>query len=306
MELATDLSHRFQNVGSGVAVERQRERLDGIPSQRKLTIPKEVLADRYRQLDINTRLVACLLLIIVARDGRLERYVRRQPMQLPVPEELHVLVLLIDEMGEGLERLGVGCPAVIHRPTIVVSVLIDIVRVIEVLLAEGVAEREVGRIPWHGILHCLHVELEVRDGEILCYAISHSIFHDTVFLVFGLTGGNSFLESDILIKRIILGCRLFVAIRIIDRSTQFHLLGDETTQITLHSNIVLVEIIQSTVREALVHRSEAFGLLMESHIDGSYITHVERHGGTSCPTALGIKVGHTQLIDPNDTTLGRG
>ena len=45
---------------------------------------------------------------------------------------------------------------------------------------------------------------------------------------------------------------------------------------------------------------------MVAQIDRSDITHVECHGCLGCPTALAVKVGHTQFIDPNDATLGRG
>ena len=57
-------------------------------------------------------------------------------MQLPITEEFHVFVLLIDEMGEGLERLGIRRPTVLQTAAIVVGVLIDILRVIHVLLVE--------------------------------------------------------------------------------------------------------------------------------------------------------------------------
>ena len=152
---------------SRVAVKRSGDRLDDIPGEGELTVPKEVLADRWNQFDVDARLVSRLLLIIVARNVRAERDVGGQVMQFPVPEELHVLVLFINETGEGLEWLGIGRPAVLHRPAVVVGVFIDVLRVIEMLLTEGVAEREVGGIPRHGILHRPHVKLEARNREIL-------------------------------------------------------------------------------------------------------------------------------------------
>ena len=226
-------------------------------------------------------------------------------MQLPITEELHVLVFLVNEVRERLERLGVWRPAVLHRSTIVIGVLINIIRIVEMLLVERVTEREVGRIPRHGILHRLDVKLKSRDREVLSGTLGDRILHDTVLLLFCLADVHSLFQPDVLIKRIILGRGLLVAVGIIDGSMQLDLLGHKTSQIGLNCDIVLVIVVQSAVRETLIHRTKALGFLMEAHIKCSDITHVECHRGLGSPTALGIKVSNTQFIDPNDTTLGR-
>ena len=208
-------------------------------------------------------------------------------------------------MREGLEGLSIGRPTILHRATIVVSVLIDIIGIIEMLLAEGVAEREVCRIPWHGILHRLDVKLEARDGEILGRALSDGIVHDAVLLVLGLTDLYSIIQLNILVHGVVLGCRLLVAIGIIDRSMQFDLFGNKSSQVGLNGDVVLVIVVQAPVGEALVNSSESFGLLMESHVERRDITHIECHRGLGCPSALAIKVGYTQLINPDDAALGR-
>ena len=86
---------------------------------------------------------------------------------------------------------------------------------------------------------------------------------------------------------------------------QFSLLGNEATQVGLHGNIILVVIVETALRQALVNRTEAFGLLVEAHVDRSDVTHVERHRCLSRPTAFAVKVGHTQLVDPDHAALGR-
>ena len=87
---------------------------------------------------------------------------------------------------------------------------------------------------------------------------------------------------------------------------QLGFLGDETAQVGLHRNVVLVIVIQATLRQTLLYRAESLGLLVETDIDRSDVAHVECHRRLGCPTALTIEVGHAQLIYPNDTTLGRG
>ena len=87
-------------------------------------------------------------------------------MEFPITEELHALVLLIDEMREGLEGLGVWSPAILHASSIIIGVLILVLRVIEMLLVKRVAEREVSGIPRHWVLHRLHIKFESRDREV--------------------------------------------------------------------------------------------------------------------------------------------
>ena len=292
-------------MSSRVAVKRRRERFCETPRQCKLTVPEEVPADRYRQFDTQSRLVAGLLLIVVPRDVGAEGQVRRQPPQLPFIEELHALVLIIDEVREGLEGLDVGSPTILHRAAVVVGILIDVVRIVQVLLVEGVAEREVGGIPRHGILHRLHVKLESGDREVLGRALSDGILHDTVLLMLGLTDLNGLIQSNVLIHGVILGCGLLVAVRIIDRCCELDFLGDEASQVALHCDVILVIVVKTSVREALIHRTETFGLLVEAHVERGDVTHVERHRCLGCPAALGVEIGNAQLIDPNDAALGR-
>ena len=44
-------------------------------------------------------------------------------MKFPIPEELHVLVLLADEMREGLERFGIRRPTILNAASIIISIL---------------------------------------------------------------------------------------------------------------------------------------------------------------------------------------
>ena len=178
-----DLPDGLEDVGGSRTVERRGERLDGTPRNRELSVPKEVLAHCHGQFDIDAGLVARLLLIVVSRHVGVEGDVGGQPSYLVFAEEFHVLVLLADHARKGLERLDVGCPAVLEAATVVVGVLVDVVRVVEVLLIARVAEREVGRIPWHGILAELVVELKSRDAEALHRAQCHGIVVDRVLLV---------------------------------------------------------------------------------------------------------------------------
>ena len=87
---------------------------------------------------------------------------------------------------------------------------------------------------------------------------------------------------------------------------QFHLLGDKSTQVGLNSHVVLVIVVETAHREALVHRTKSLGLLMESHVDSGDVAHREGHICLCGPSTLAVKVGHTQLINPDNTTLGRG
>ena len=123
-------------MGRGHAVERCRYRLDNVPRQGKLAVPQEVLADRNGKFDINARLVTGQLLVIVSRDIGAERDIGGQIVQLPVMEELHALVLLINKVGERLEGLSIGRPAILHATPVIIGVLIHVLGVIQVLLVE--------------------------------------------------------------------------------------------------------------------------------------------------------------------------
>ena len=123
-------------MGRGHAVERCRYRLDNVPRQGKLAVPQEVLADRNGKFDINACLVTGQLLVIVSRDIGAERNIGGQIVQLPVMEELHALVFLIDKVGERLEGLSIGRPAILHATPVIIGDLIHVLGVIQVLLVE--------------------------------------------------------------------------------------------------------------------------------------------------------------------------
>ena len=133
-------------------------------------------------------------------------------MKFPIPEELQVLVLLADEMREGLERFGIRRPTILNAASIIISVVIHIFGVIHVLLIEGVTKREVGGVPWHGILHRLYIKLKSRDREVLRCALSHCIVHNAILLGLCLTDVYRILEPHVLIQRIVLGCCLLTII----------------------------------------------------------------------------------------------
>ena len=86
---------------------------------------------------------------------------------------------------------------------------------------------------------------------------------------------------------------------------QFGLLWNKAAQVGLHSDVILVIVVQSALRQTLVNRSKSLGLLVETSINCRDVTHVERHGCFGSPTTLTVEVGHSQLIHPNDATLAR-
>ncbi len=128
-ELFVHLAHGLLDVGGGVAVKGHAQRLGEVPRDGKLAVPEEVFAHRHGQLHIHVAAAAGLLLVVVARYVAVEGDVGRQPVQLPLAEELHVLVFAADHALEGGEGLHVGRPAILEAAAVVVGVLIHVVGV---------------------------------------------------------------------------------------------------------------------------------------------------------------------------------
>ena len=85
---------------------------------------------------------------------------------------------------------------------------------------------------------------------------------------------------------------------------KLHLLGDETPQVGLNCNVVLVVIVETPVVHALINRPKATGLFMPAHVNHTDIAEVKTHAGLGCPTTITVEVGNTQFINPNDKVLG--
>ena len=85
---------------------------------------------------------------------------------------------------------------------------------------------------------------------------------------------------------------------------KFYLFGQEAAHVGLHSHIVLVITVESTLTQTLVNRTKACRLLVHAHIHCGYVTHVQAQACLGSPTTFLVKVGHAQLIDPNGTVLG--
>ena len=225
-------------------------------------------------------------------------------MNFPLPEELQVLVLLANEFLERGERLHIGHPAILEAAAIVIRVLIHIVGVANVRLAERVTECEVGRVPRHRVL-ALHIKFQARDTEVLHRVARHCIGIDRIFLCIGFASVDSIFQQHILIKRIILGSGLLIAVRVIDGSMEFHLLGQEAAHVGLHCHIILVVVVESTMTQALINRAKARSFLVHAHIHSGNVAHAQAQTCLGSPAAILVKVGHTQFIDPNGTVLSR-
>ena len=72
------------------------------------------------------------------------------------------------------------------------------------LLVEIEGYREVGRIPWHGVLGC-DVKPHVGKGERFSGLLSDGISLYGILLRFCGRGGEGILKQDVLIKRIVFG-----------------------------------------------------------------------------------------------------
>ncbi len=79
------------------------------------------------------------------------------------------------------------------------------------LLVERVAEREVGRIPRHGVL-ALDVEFESRQAEAAHGAVGERIVVDGVALLLGAAGVDGVFQQHVLVERIVFWGRLLGAV----------------------------------------------------------------------------------------------
>ena len=301
-EFLVDLPYRFKDVSGGLGVERHGQRLGEIPSDCKLSIPQEVLADRDGQFNINIGLISGLLFIVVTRNVGIERYGSGKPVDFPFAEELHVLVLLVNQFLERSERLGIGGPVILEASAIVIGILIDVVRISDMSLAKRVTESEVGRIPRHGVL-ALDIKFQTRNAEVAHSVPSDRIGIDRVLLFLRVASVDSVLQKHVLIQRIVLRSGFLITIRVIDRSVQFDLLGKESAHIGLYRHIILVIIVKATLTESLINRAKAGSFLVHAHINGSNVAHVKAQTCLGCPSTVLVKVGDTQLIDPNGAIL---
>ena len=86
-ELLIDSADCLLYPRRSVACKREAQRLDDVPCQVELAIPKEILADLHGQLEVNVYLSAGLLLIIIAADVGEEGKVVEHPVYSPVLEK---------------------------------------------------------------------------------------------------------------------------------------------------------------------------------------------------------------------------
>ena len=122
-----------------------------------------------------------MFVIVTAHVGE-ERDARRQPVQLPIAQKAHVLVLGFDSF-EWFERLEIWRVRILHRAAVVVGVFIFGCRIGFCLLVERKVQRQVGRIPRHRIF-AFDAEVESRNREVAHGGFFLCISEDAVALLF--------------------------------------------------------------------------------------------------------------------------
>ena len=262
-----------------------------------MAVPEESLAHRHRQLHIDVSLGASLLLVVIAGNVGVERNVGGEVVEAPVFEEFCALFLALDA-GKRLERLHVGGVGVLETAAVVAGVFIHVIGVGEALLVAGVAEREVAGVPRFGHL-ADNVEFKSGDTETLHGAHLGGKRHDAVALVLSLAEVESIVEFDVLVERVVFRSYFFARVGVVDRRFEFHLLGEEATEVGLHGKVVFVELVGAAVGEALVHRAETGGLAVGTEIESGDVADCEVEVPLGSPAAALVEIGYAQFVNPH-------
>ena len=268
IEVLVDNHMWLFNLCMGGGVPRHLECLEDVPLDRQITVPQDLVGEDDRHLGACID-VTFLELIITAGEVGVERDALWQPLQVLCLDDVEPFGLALQVL-EGFQRLVLGGIVIAKVEAPVLIVLVDGGLTCLIALAVTVAEREVGRVPWHG-LTALHVRFPVTEREVL---VLHNRFREiaegvTCCLVLTLVKG--ILQQHVGVKRIILGRQLLPGVGVIEGEVHLPLFREELAQFQLRGDAPLIEVVIATLVHLVFQTAEACCLHMTGHVHRSEV-----------------------------------
>ena len=308
IEVAVDGRVGFLDLGVGGTLEVHVEVLREVPAQREIAVPQELLAEGQRQSASAATAhrdglhVALLQLVVVAEDVGVEGDALRQPVESESLEDVVVFRLALDVL-ERLERLENGRPVVAHGTLPVIFVLIDGRLTRRVAMGVAVGEREVGRIDRRGMAFVLNAHTHVGEREVGVGGLAHGDALNGVALVLVLGSIEGVAESHIRVEWVVLGSFLVLRQRIIERSGNLRLVGEELSKLKAGCDRIRLEIVVGTRGDTLLETSEALRGVATLHVHGSEVGQLHVEVSLCSPSTFVVVFLQAQLVHPNLTAL---
>ena len=275
-----------------------------VPTQIELTVPQELRRKCQRQVLILSSLhIALLQFVVVARYLGVEAHVLRQPVESESAWQVEPLRFRLDLL-ERFERFVHRTPLIVHSTTPIVLTFINRSLARSVAVAMRVGEREVGRVVRHRMALSLYAHPHVRQREIGLRNLGHGYALYGVALVLVGSGIESLVEQHVVVERIVLGRRLLLSHRVVERSRHLSLVGEELAKLYVCRNRIVGIVVGGALCHTVLQSAKASRSIASLHIDIAKVGQLHVEVALRSPASRTVVVLKAQLVDPHLATLG--
>ena len=300
VERLVDHGVRLFYLGMGGGGVAQLHRLEDVPAHREVTVPEELLGEVHGQLSARVN-VAFLQLIVAARDVGVEGDTLWQVVQVLRLDDVQPFRFAFQVL-EWLPRLVFRAVAVrqVGFPILVDLIHDGLAR--NLTLAVGIAESEVGWVPWHRNTARI-VRLPVRQREVLVLRHRLSDGGQGVALkAFKLVEGV--LQQHVGVERIVFRRNFLPGVGIVNRETHLPFLWEQLAKLPLGGQAPFVQVVVATFVHALFQSAEAVSLHVAGHVHAGKVAQLHVQVALGGPAAVVVVAFHAQLVHPHLHAVG--
>ena len=117
------------------------------------------------------------------------------------------------------------------------------------------------------------------------------------------SGIESLVEQHVVVERIVLGRRLLLGYRVIERSRNLSFVGEELAKLYVCRNRVVGIVVCGALCHTVLQSAEASRSIASLHIDIAQVGQLNIEVALRSPTSRTVVVLKAQLVDPHLTTL---